>query len=121
MLLLCASALGGLTLLAAAVTARRGQVCVRGVGYSVPARVEADPDLDRRANELVAFWCTGGAILSVPPLVVLVVAVVGRRDDLLDLPGLLVLAGYGFALACIAAWPFARIQDLGADRTGRGR
>lgn len=44
------------------VTARagyRGEVGDSSVGYEVPAKVKSDPALRKRANSLVAFWCTG--------------------------------------------------------------
>lgn len=98
----------------AALTGRRGDVCTRGVGYDVPAAVESDPALSRAANELVARWCTLGAVLAAAPLVPLGQAVLTHRDPL-PLSGLLVLAAYGFVLVCVGGYPFERIRHLSAD------
>lgn len=99
------------TATAAAVTGRRGQVCERGVGYTVPAAVEADPALNTRANELIATWCTVAAILAALPLVALAVNGIDR-----DLPilALAALAAYGFLVVCVGGYPFERIKHLGS-------
>lgn len=106
-------ALLGMT--AAAVTGRRGQVCQRGVGYTVPAQVEADPALNKRANQLVATWCTAAAVLAALPLVGLAVAGLDRP---VPLPVLVALAAYGFVMVCVASYPFERIKHLhgGSER-----
>ena len=101
---------------AAAVTGTRGQVCERGVGYSVPAPVEADPALSVRANRLVATWCTAAAILAALPLVALAVNGLDRE---LPLWAAVALAGYGFLLTCVGGYPFERIKHLGEARGSR--
>lgn len=102
---------------AAAVTGRRGQVCERDIGYTVPAQVEADPELNRRANELVATWCTAAAVLAAVPLVVLAVAGLDRAD--LPLWEVGALAAWAFVMVCVGGYPFERITHLGrpADRS----
>lgn len=102
---------------AAAVTGRRGQVCDRDLGYTVPAAVESDPALDRQANELVARWCTAAAVLAALPLVGL--ALHGFEDDL-PLGALVALAVHGFVVVCVTGYPFERITQLGADARRRG-
>lgn len=97
---------------AAAVTGRRGQVCTRGVGYVVPAAVQADPALATRANDLVATWCTGTAVLAAVPVVGLAVNGIDRD---LPLGALAALAAYGFLVVCVGSYPFERIQQLGRD------
>lgn len=112
------------TATAAAVTGRRGQVCERGVGYTVPAAVEADPGLNTQANELVATWCTVAAVLAVLPLVAIAVNGIDR-----DLPvwALAALAAYGFLVVCVGGYPFERIKHLSsqgqrpAPSSGRSR
>lgn len=96
---------------AAAVTGRRGQVCERGIGYTVPAQVEADPALDRRANELVATWCTAAAVLAAVPVVVLAVAGLDRAD--LPLWQVGALAAWAFVMVCVGGYPFEKIKHLG--------
>ena len=98
----------------AALTGRRGDVCTRGVGYTVPAAVESDPALDRVANELVTRWCSIAALMAAAPLVPLGQAVATQREPL-PLPGLLVLAGYAFVVVVVGQYPFERISRL-ADR-----
>lgn len=101
---------------AAAVTGRRGQVCERGVGYTVSAAVEADPALNARANELVATWCTVAAVLAALPLVAL--AANGLNRDV-PLWALATLAAYGFLVVCVGGYPFERIKHLGRDEQRR--
>ncbi len=96
---------------AAAVTGRRGQVCERGIGCTVPAQVEADPELERRANQLVATWCTAAAVLAAVPLVVLAVAGLDRGD--LPVWALASLAAYAFVVVCVGGYPFEQITRLG--------
>jgi len=98
-----------LTATAAAVTGRRGQVCERGVGYDVPAAVEADPVLNAQANRLVATWCTAAAVLAAVPLLGL--AWNGLARDM-STPALLILAAYGFLVVCVGGYPFERIKHL---------
>ncbi len=104
---------GLLAATAAATTGRRGHVCDRALGYTVPAVVAADPDLTRRANELVARWCTAAAVLAAVPLVGL--ALYGIRRDDLPLWVLVLLAVHGFLFACAAGYPFERIEQLGGE------
>lgn len=104
----------GLVLATAALTGRRGQVCQRGVGYTVPAEVEADPVLNRQANELVALWCSAGATLAAPPAAFLVL-LAARGDADLSLASLVILALYGFVLTCIGVYPFEKIKHLERD------
>lgn len=104
------------TATAAAVTGRRGQVCERGVGYTVPAAVETDPALNRKANELVATWCTVTAVLAAFPLIAL--AVNGSDRDL-PLWAVVTLAAYGFLMLCVGGYPFERIKHLGGQEQPR--
>ncbi len=111
-------AVAAVVLLLAALTGHRGQVCERGIGYRVPARVESDPRLSGRANELVARWCTCGAVLAVLPLVPLTWAV-SRGTDEAPLSALVGLAAYGLLVTVVAAYPFERIEHLGDDARSR--
>lgn len=104
----------GLGFLVAAITGYRGRVSERGIGYKVPARVAMDPILLRKANELVAFWCLGAAILSVLPLVYLY-AIRGQGTDAIPTGHLVGLAVYGFILSCMAAYPIEKIQHLDSE------
>ena len=101
---------------AAAVTGRRGQVCERGAGYTVPAAVDADPALNARANELVARWCTLAGALAALPLVALAVHGFDR-----ELPtwALAALAACGFLVVCVGSYPFEKIEHLGQAEQGR--
>jgi hypothetical protein len=101
------------TATAAAVTGTRGQVCERGVGYTVPAAVEADPALNARANRLVATWGTAAAVLSAVPLVAL--ALHGFDRDL-PLWALLALAAWGFVVVVVGGYPFEQIKQLGSPQ-----
>ena len=100
----------GLAATAAAWTGWTGEVGVRGVGWAVPARVEADPALLREANRLVTTWCTGAAVLSGVPVVLLAVR---GLDEPLPLPLLLAAAVHGFVLVVVGGYPFERIRVLG--------
>ena len=111
--LLCLFALGGLALLAAAITGRRGRVCERGISYAVPDRVARDPQLTERANELVAFWCGGAAIMTVPALVVISYA--GSSDaheDVFSTWGLAAFAGYALLIGMMGNYPFEKIKHI---------
>lgn len=110
--LFCAFGVAALVFTAAAVTGRRGQVCQRGMGYAVPARVEADPELSEKANEMVASWSTVGAFLALAPMLVLTALGLGR-DEPLPLWVLVVFAAYGFLLVCLGSYPFEKIEQLG--------
>ena len=100
----------GLAATAAAWTGWTGEVGVRDVGWTVPARVQADPALLREANRLVTTWCTAAAVLSAVPVVLLAVRGLGER---LPLPLLLAAAAHGFVLALVGGYPFQRIEVLG--------
>ncbi|MFE4258102.1 hypothetical protein [Streptomyces sp. NPDC056883] len=104
--------------LLAAVTGHRGLACDRHHGYTVPAAVAADPALVKKANELVAHWCTGAAVLSIPPLIPLFPMLTGDRAPL-SIAQLAALAGYGFVVVLIASHPFEKIKQMGAI-TSRG-
>lgn len=101
----------GIALGAAALTGYRGQVCDRLTGYTVPARVAEDPDLCREANELVRFWCTGGAVLCVPPVLILLFRV-GNGWSALSLWELAACVVYLVALGSVSLYPFERIKTL---------
>ncbi|WP_097867803.1 hypothetical protein [Streptomyces sp. rh34] len=91
----------------------RGEVCDRSVGYEVPAEVKSDPALRNRANSLVAFWCTGAAILSLAPLVALGSAVLGDGGTSVSTWGLVAFAAYGLVVVTVGAYPFEKIKQLG--------
>ncbi|RLU81367.1 hypothetical protein CTZ27_33070 [Streptomyces griseocarneus] len=103
----------GLVSLLAAVTGRRGHVCDRNRGYRVPAAVAADPRLAKKANDLVAFWCTGAAFLSVPPLIPLLLRLTGDGREDFSVPVLLAIAAYGFLVVVIGRYPFEKIRRMG--------
>lgn len=90
----------------------RGEGCDRSLGYDVPAEVRADPALGRRANELVVFWGTGLALLSLAPLVPLGLILLDGGDRSLSTWGLAAFAAYGFLLAVLGGYPFERIRRL---------
>lgn len=107
-------AVGGFALLSAGVTGRRGKVCVRNVGYTVPAEVEADPELNKKANALVGFWCTLAAFLTLPAL--FVIAGMGTRlEGPIPLWALAGLAAYGFVLVVIGTYPFEKIKRMAGE------
>ena len=103
---------------AAAVTGRRGLVCERGVGYVVPAVVEADPALNTTANVLVTRWCTAAAVLAAVPVVGLVINGLDRALAIWVPP---TLAAYGFLIACVGGYPFERIMHLGGHEGRKAR
>ncbi|MGW8379297.1 hypothetical protein [Streptomyces sp. ODS28] len=108
----CFSVLGAVSLLAA-VTGYRGQACDRHRGYEVPERVRADAALRKRANETVAFWCTGAAVLSVPPLVPSAGAILrGDGGSSWSLGALAALAAYGFLVVVLSRYPFEKIKHM---------
>ncbi|MGA5423743.1 hypothetical protein [Streptomyces lavendulocolor] len=96
-----------------AVTGYRGKVCDRSDGYDVPAEVKSDPGLRKRANDLVAFWSTGAAVLSVAPLVPVGTVIVSGGERTVGTWGFVVLALYGLAVVIVAVYPFERIKSLG--------
>ncbi|MFC8245453.1 hypothetical protein [Streptomyces chartreusis] len=110
----CFCVLGVASLLAARV-GYRGEVCNRSVGYDVPADVKADPALRKRANQLVAFWCTGAAVLSVAPLVPIGSVILSGGGKSVSTWGLVVFALYGMAVVIVGAYPFEKIKHLGGE------
>jgi hypothetical protein len=104
--------IAGLASLAAAITGYRGKVCERGIGYELPARVAMDQALAKQANDLVAFWCLGAAILSVLPLIYLY-AIRGQGAEAIPTIHLVGFTFYGFILICMATYPFEKIKRLG--------
>ncbi|MBV7248430.1 MULTISPECIES: hypothetical protein [Streptomyces] len=98
----------------AAGTGYRGTVCDRSVGYEIPAEVTSDPKLRSRANSLVAFWCTGAAILSLAPLVVIGSAALRDGGTSVSTWGLVAFAAYGLVVVTVGAYPFEKIKQLGA-------
>ncbi|MFE6699950.1 hypothetical protein [Streptomyces sp. NPDC057718] len=102
----------------AARTGYRGKVCDGAAGYEVPAAVKADPALRKRANDLVAFWCTGAAILSFAPLVPLGSVILSGGGKSVSTWGLVAFAAYGLVIATVGGYPFEKIKQLGA-RGGR--
>ena len=116
--LFCCFALMGAVGLLAAHDGRRGRVCQRGRGPRVPERVRSDPALRRRANELVAFWCLGAAILALAPLVPLGQVVLSGGAKSVPTAGLMIFAAYGTAVVALAAYPFERIKRLGREEPG---
>ncbi|MFH8795904.1 hypothetical protein [Streptomyces sp. NPDC017941] len=107
----CFVLLAVVTLLAARV-GRRGQVCDRSIGYDVPDEVKRDPALRARANQLVAHWCTGAAILSLAPLVPIGRVLLADGDRAIGTAGLLVVAAYGLVVVVVAGYPFEKIKHL---------
>ncbi|MFI0739230.1 hypothetical protein ACH4PU_14230 [Streptomyces sp. NPDC021100] len=103
----------GLVSLLAAVTGYRGRACDRHQGYEVPRAVLEDRELSAKANGLIAFWCTGAAVLSVPPLVPLAGMLLREEDPSLPVGALLALAGYGFVVVVVCRYPFERIRRMG--------
>jgi hypothetical protein len=103
-----AAAVGAL----AARTGYRGEVCDGRAGYDVPERVKRDPELRRTADRLVAFWCTGAAVLSLAPLVP--VGYVTAQDGEKAIPtwGLGVIALYAIVVVTVGTYPFEKIKRL---------
>ncbi|MEU8570287.1 hypothetical protein AB0C51_18390 [Streptomyces pathocidini] len=108
----CFSLMGVVGVLAARV-GYRGEVCDRSVGYDVPAEVKADAVLRERANRLVAFWCTGAAVLSVAPLVPLGAVMLSDGGKSVSTRGLVVFALYAMAVVSVGSYPFEKIKHLG--------
>lgn len=102
----------------AARTGYRGEVCDRSTGYEVPAAVKADPALRKRANDLVAFWCTGAAILGLAPLVPLGTVVLSGGGRSVSTWGLAAFAAYALVIAVVGGYPFEKIKHLGASAEG---
>lgn len=105
----------GLVCALAATTGNRGQVCDPVRGYNVPEHVRKDPALEKKANDIVAFWCTGASIMALPPVIVLPTTLSTGASP--SLPALVVLAAYGLATGLIARYPFERISRLTPDQT----
>jgi hypothetical protein len=105
--------LAALAAIAAAVTGYRGLVCDSRLGYAVPPEVKDDPALCKKANDLVAFWATGFAILCAPAIVLVARVGLAGPGAELSLLQLGLLAAYGFVLACVGHYPFERIKHLG--------
>jgi hypothetical protein len=103
----------GLASSLAARTGYRGKVCDRSDGYEVPAPVKSDPGLRKRANDLVAFWCTGAAVLSFAPLVPIGTVIMSGGGRSVGTWGLVVFAVYGLGVVTVGAYPFEKIKSLG--------
>ncbi|MEU8852016.1 hypothetical protein AB0C70_38655 [Streptomyces sp. NPDC048564] len=110
----CFCVLGVVSMLAARV-GYRGEVCNKSVGYDVPAEVKSDPALRKRADQLVAFWCTGAAVLSVAPLVPIGSVILSGGGKSVSTWGLVVFTLYGMAVVIAGAYPFEKIKHLGGD------
>lgn len=111
---LCFGALAAVTLIAAS-TGYRGLVCDSERGYPVPVHVARSPQLTRRANQSVAFWCGGVAIMSVAPLFALVPLLTDDVEQHLTPSSVAVLAAYGALLVAVGRVPFALIKRYEAD------
>ncbi|MFJ6612619.1 hypothetical protein ACIQPT_20345 [Streptomyces sp. NPDC091289] len=109
----CFLLLGVVSSLAARV-GYRGRVGDRSVGYEVPAKVTSDPALRERANSLVAFWCTGAAMLGFAPLVPLGSVILSDGGKAVSTWGLVAFAAYGLVVATVGAYPFEKIKQLGS-------
>lgn len=107
----CFMVLGAVSALAAR-TGYSGDVCRRSAGYEVPDAVQRDPALRQRANRLVAFWCTGAAVLSLAPLVPAGLVIMSDGGRSVSTPGLLAFAGYAFAVVVVCRYPFEKIKHL---------
>jgi hypothetical protein len=103
-----AAAVGAL----AARTGYRGEVCDGRAGYDVPERVKRDPELRRAADRLVAFWCTGAAVLSLAPLVPVGYVMLRGGDKAIPTWGLGVIALYAIVVATVGTYPFEKIKRL---------
>ncbi|MEU0160324.1 hypothetical protein ABZ154_16160 [Streptomyces sp. NPDC006261] len=115
----CFLLLGVVSSLAARI-GYRGAVCDRSAGYEVPAEVKSDPALRGRANSLVAFWCTGAAMLSLAPVVALGSVILGDGDTSVSTWALVVFAAYGLVVVMVGAYPFEKIKHLGESTGHRG-
>ncbi|RFU86130.1 hypothetical protein DY218_13450 [Streptomyces triticagri] len=102
----------------AARTGYRGKVCDRSHGYEVPAEVKYDPALRKRANDLVAFWCTGASALGFAPLVPIGSVLLSGGGKSVSTWGLAAFALYGLVVATVGIYPFEKIKQLG-DSTKR--
>lgn len=108
----CCCAVASAASLLAARTGRRGEVCDRAVGYEVPARVAAAPELNQRANQLVAHWCTAAGMLSAAPLVPLAVVIASDGSRGVPTWGLLVFVAYGLVVSTVGRYPFEKIKRM---------
>lgn len=96
----------------AAYTGHKGWVTDPTKGYRVPDRVRTEPDLSRRANQLVATWCLLASGLAVAPSLALVPALLSDFRIEPSTQFLLVTAAYGVAVGAVARYPFERIRRL---------
>lgn len=110
----CFLLLGVVSLLAARV-GYRGRVCDRADGYEVPAEVKSDPVLRKRADGLVAFWCTGAAALSFAALVPIGSVILSGGGKSISTWGLVAFAAYGLVVVSVGAYPFEKIKRLGGS------
>jgi hypothetical protein len=97
----------------------RDKICDVNPGQDIGERVRTDPELRAKANQLVAFWCTGTAVLSVPPLIPLYRLVQDGQDNVVSTVGLVTLGAYGFVLVCMGQYPFQKIKQY--DQESRKR
>lgn len=104
--------LGAIAAVLAVVTARRGLVTHSSDGYGAPPHVRSDPELRRKANEIVAWWGTLLVALCLAPVVIMVSLVVRGLEDLLTTPVLIAVAVYGVFVATLGMYPFERIKRL---------
>lgn len=109
----CCFALLALASSLAARVGYRGKVCDKSVGYDVPEQVKYAPELRERANGLVAFWCTGAAILSLAPLVPIGQVILSDGGTSVSTWGLVAFALYGMAVVIVGRYPFEKIKQLG--------
>ncbi|MCC8481179.1 hypothetical protein [Streptomyces parvus] len=77
--------------------------------------MKADPALRKRANDLVAFWCTGVAVLGAAPLVPPGIVVLSGGGKTISAWGLVAFAGYALTIGIVGGYPFEKIKQLGAS------
>jgi hypothetical protein len=68
-----------------------------------------DPVLSKKANDLVAFWCSGAAILSGLPLIYLQ-AIRRQWVESLSIGQVMGLLIYGLILGWMSSYPFVKIK-----------
>lgn len=98
--------------LLAARTGHRGEVCDGRLGYAVPEHVKRDPELRRTADRLVAFWCTGAAVLCLAPLVPVGYVMAQDGEKAIPTWGLGVFALYSLVVVTVGTYPFEKIKRL---------
>ncbi|MBT0565590.1 hypothetical protein [Williamsia sp. CHRR-6] len=99
-------------LMLAADTGRRGEATNASIGYSVPEHVKIDPELRKRANQILFRHCATAAVITGLIAVLGAPYALGLIDADISTAELVIAAGMAGVAAFIALLGLERIKQL---------